>query len=355
MWLGYSFVYWIRLLARNRFAIHLTRLPMFLIVSISSAQHSVLGLLERVLYSRRIARTQVHPSPIFILGHWRSGTTLLHELLDCDPRFRCPTTYECCAPLHFLLTRWWVPRLFAWSLPRKRPMDNMAVGWNKPLEDEFALCLLGQPSLMEHVAFPNRHGPNDPEFRVENLPLAAQRRWQQVFLRFLRRLTIGNDGKPLVLKSPPHTFRVPLLLELFPEARFIHIVRDPYALYASTLNLWRAMYAHHSLQRPTWRGLEPGILATYESMYERFETDRKQIPPGRLVEIQFEKLVADPERELASIYSVLGLGDFNPAQAKVQAYLQSVHGYEQNRYMVTPEEKKLIANRWGRFFVKHGY
>ncbi len=353
MWMGISLLSWIRLLARNRFAIHITRLPMILIVSISSSQHSLLGFFERVLFARRIARSQIHPSPVFILGHWRSGTTLLHELLDCDPRLRCPTTYECCAPLHFLLTRHWIPRMFAWSLPTKRPMDNMAVGWNKPQEDEFALCLLGQPSIMEHVAFPNRHGPSDPQLRIETLSPVAQRRWKHAFLRLLKRLTIGHEGKPPVLKSPPHTFRVPLLLELFPHARFIHIVRNPYDVYASTLHLWRAIYALNSLQRPTWRGLEHGILATYEAMYERFEIDRKQIPLGRLVEIQFEKLLADPERELESIYGTLGLGDFEPARAKVQAYLQSVRGYEQNRLMVTPEEKQLIAKRWGRYFAAH--
>src|SRR5687768_18104609 len=44
-----------------------------------------------------------------------------------------------------------------------------------------------------------------------------------------------------ILKSPPHTCRVPTLLRLFPDARFVHIVRDPYAVYPSTLHLWRIL------------------------------------------------------------------------------------------------------------------
>jgi omega-hydroxy-beta-dihydromenaquinone-9 sulfotransferase len=355
LWLGYSFWPWFSLLARNRFAIHISRLPIALVVSIISLQHSALGLLERIIYGRRIARMQVHPAPIFILGHWRSGTTLLHELFDCDARFRCPTTYECADPHHFLITRRWIPRLFNRWLPHKRPMDNMAVGWGKPQEEEFALCLLGQPSPMEHVAFPNRHGPGEPALRVETLSKEVQRRWQATFMRFLRRLTIANEGKPIVLKSPPHTFRIPLLLELFPDARFIHIVRDPYEVFSSTLHLWRSLYAIHSLQRPTWRGLQEKILETFEAMSDRFEADRKSIPPGRLHEVRFEDLIADPLSQLEVAYRKLDLGDFEPARTRVGAYLRDARGYEQNRLMITPEERAVIGAHWARIFARQGY
>ena len=52
-----------------------------------------------------IAHTEIHEHPIFVIGHWSSGTTLLHELLVCDPRHTYPDTYACLAPNHFLLTR----------------------------------------------------------------------------------------------------------------------------------------------------------------------------------------------------------------------------------------------------------
>ena len=84
------------------------------------------------------------------------GTTLLHELLIRDPRHAFPTTYECLVPHHFLMTESWLPKLLWWMMPSRRPMDNMPAGWDRPQEDEFALCLLGQPSPYERIAFPNR-------------------------------------------------------------------------------------------------------------------------------------------------------------------------------------------------------
>lgn len=355
MWLGFNFTSWIRLLRRNRFSIHPSRLHIALIVSVSSIHHAALGLLERLIYGRRIARVHVHPAPVFILGHWRSGTTLLHELFACDPRLGYPNTYECGAPHHFLLTGRWVPKMFAWSLPQRRPMDNMRVGWQKPLEDEFALCLAGQPSPMEHVAFPNRLGPNDPSLNVECLSRTARRSWQAALLRLMRCLTLVQGGKRLVLKSPAHTRRIPLLLEIFPDARFVHIVRDPYAVYASTLHLWRTLYMHHSLQRPNWKGLQEHILETFETMFECFDKDKKQIPPGRLCELRYEDLLLNPMAQLEKLYQDLELGDFEPARASVAEYLASVRDYAPNQFMLTREEEKVISRRWGHIIERYGY
>lgn len=355
LWLGFNFRSWIKLLCRNRFAVQVSRLHIALMVSGSSVTHSALGILERIIYGGRIGRTRVHPQPVFILGHWRSGTTLLHELIACDPRMGYPNTYECGAPNHFLLTGGWVPRMFANSLPQRRPMDNMRVNWQKPLEDEFALCLMGQPSPMEHVAFPNRLTPNDPALNVECLPEKARQRWMAALERLMRRLTLAKGGKRLVLKSPAHTRRIPLLLKLFPEARFVHIVRNPYEVYASTLHLWRTLYLHHSLQRPNWRGMQEHILATFATMFQRFEEDKKLIPPGRLHEIRYEELVKDPLGQLEKIYHALELGDFEPARAPVNAYLAEVRDYSRNRHMLTPEEEAAISARWGDIIRRFGY
>jgi hypothetical protein len=326
-----------------------------LLASGSSASHSAWGILERLIYGRRIARTRVHPAPLFILGHWRSGTTLLHELIACDSRFAYPNTYECGVPHHFLLTGGWVPRWFAHSLPQRRPMDNMKVHWQKPLEDEFALCLMGQPSPMEHVAFPNRLDPNDASLNVEYLDLGTRQRWQRALLRFMKRLTLAHGDKRLVLKSPAHTRRIPLLLELFPEARFVHIVRNPYEVYASTLHLWRTLYAHHSLQRPNWQGLQEHILATFETFFERFEEDRTLIPAGRLVEIRYEELVENPVDQLERIYRSLALGDFEPARLPVAKYLAEISDYSRNQLILTREEEETISKRWGQILRRYGY
>lgn len=114
------------------------------------------------LYGTIPENTQLKQPPVFIIGHWRTGTTLLHELLILDPRHNFPNTYQCLEPNHFLLTEKFFKSYFNFLLPTRRPMDNMEAGWDKPQEDEFALCMMGQPSPYLDVAFPN----NPPLIRM---------------------------------------------------------------------------------------------------------------------------------------------------------------------------------------------
>src|SRR5206468_2792426 len=104
--------------------------------------------------------------------------------------------------------------------------------------------------------------------------------WEEAFVWFVKRLTY-RDPRRLVLKSPTHSCRIETLRGLFPDARFVHIVRDPYVVFSSTVNLWKSLYSTHGLQRPTFRGLEEHVFATFSYLYERIEEGRKVVPPGR--------------------------------------------------------------------------
>ncbi len=182
-----------------------------------------LGACQHVVYGRRVARTQIKEDPIFVIGHWRSGTTLLHELLALDDRFTFPSSMACFSPHHFLFVEPYAQRWLAWLLPSHRSMDNVPLAWDSPQEDEFALCNLGIGSPYGTIAFPNRPPQSEEYFDLETLSAEARERWQQRLLWFLKQVTLRHP-KRLVLKSPPHTFRIRVLLEMFPDARFVHIV-----------------------------------------------------------------------------------------------------------------------------------
>src|SRR5205807_8390888 len=158
------------------------------------------------LYGRRVARTPIHEAPLFIIGHWRTGTTLLHEMLILDERHTYPNTYECFEPNHFLLTERLITHWMPFLMPAHRPMDNMAAGWDRPQEDEFALCMMGQPSPYLTIAFPNRPPQDQEAFTLERLPPRQRRAWKDAFLLYLRQLTF-KDPRRLVLKSPTHSCR----------------------------------------------------------------------------------------------------------------------------------------------------
>jgi hypothetical protein len=354
IWQGSDFLAWLRLLARNRFAIHPSYLYIAVIVTCVSFFHTLLRLLQEAIYGRRVERTVITQPPLFIIGHWRTGTTFLHELLVQDERHSYPTTYECLEPNHFLLTERLVTRWLGFLMPKRRPVDNMAAGFDRPQEDEFALCMLGAGSPYTTIAFPNHRPQGQKYLDLEGLPARAVRRWKRAFLRFLQQITF-KDPRRLVLKSPPHTCRIKMLQRLFPGALFVHIVRDPYVVFPSTVNMWKTLYRTHGMQRPTFAGLEEHVFATGLRLYDRLEDTRGLVDPARFYEVRYEDLVKDPIGQMRALYDHLRLGAFDQAQLRLERYLASVAGYETNRYQLPPEKRAEITRRWGSIIQRYGY
>jgi hypothetical protein len=315
----------------------------------------VLRFIQNALYGTAVRKTPIRQAPLFIIGHWRTGTTLLHELLILDDRHAFPTTYECLAPNHFLLTEKVLTPVLGWMMPSRRPMDNMAAGFDRPQEDEFALCMLGQPSPYRTIAFPN-HPPQDQDaLDLQGLSPRRLLRWKRAFLRLLQQLTYKNGGRRLVLKSPTHTARIRVLLELFPDARFVHIVRDPYVVFPSTVNLWKTLYETHGLQKPTFWGLEEYVFDTFTRMYDRLEEDRQLVEPRRFYELRYEDLVRSPLEEVRKLYDQLELGEFERVRPRLEQFLASQSGYKTNRYRLEPGLRDEITRRWGNVIRRYGY
>ncbi len=354
IWAGSGFPAWIRLLARNGFRIHWSVLHVVTYVTIVSMGHTLLRGLQNLVYGRRIANTPIDQPPIFILGHWRTGTTLLHEFLALDERHVGPSTYECMEPNHFLLTEGLVSRWMPFFSLSVRPMDNMAAGFDRPQEDEFALCNLGLPSPYLTVAFPNNPPQYEEYLDLEGIPPRALARWKRVFRRFLQELTYKHH-KRLVLKSPTHSCRVKTLLELFPDARFVHIVRDPYVVFPSTVNLWKSLYITFGLQRPTFQGLEEHVYKTFDRVYDKIEEGKGLIDFDRFYELRYEDLVRDPVGQMATLYDHLGLVGFEQVLPKLQAHVANNAGYKTNRYQLGDEQRAEITRRWGSVIRQYGY
>lgn len=309
-----------------------------------------------LVHGRRLRAARPDQPPLFVLGHWRSGTTLLHELLIGDRRHVYPTTYECFAPHHFLVTEAWITPLIGWLLPNKRPMDNVAAGWDRPQEDEFALCSLGLPTPYRSWAFPD-HGPVDADWlTLERLSDAERRRWGEALARFVGALSLKRPGR-VVLKSPPHTARVRTLLEHFPEARFVHLCRDPMKLFPSTVRLWKSLCDVQRLQgyRPHYDWIEEEVFSNLQRMHEAYERDRSLIPSGNLVELRYEDLVADPKGSLRALYERLDLGDFGPAEPGIDAYLAGEKDYRTNRFELPDDVRARVAERWRGYADRWGY
>jgi hypothetical protein len=353
-WHGMTLGVWLRFAANNRFRISPTRWPMAVGITIVSIFNTALWLLQQLLLGRRIARSSIEHPPVFIIGHWRSGTTYLHELLVLDDRFAFPTTYECFAPSHFLISDWLVAKYMKFLLPAKRPMDNMAAGWDLPQEDEFALCNLGVGSPYKTMGFPSRP-PQDAEYLdLKQLSPSDLERWKAGMRLFLKRVAYRKP-RPIVLKSPPHTARVRTLLELFPDAKFVHIVRDPVNVYLSTVRLWRSLYEVQGLQVDNGDDVSEYVLSTFERMYASFEEDRPLLRPDQYFEVRYEDLVAGPQAQIRSIYKQLNLGDVEHVQPRLAAFLEAKKDYQTNRFEAPDDVRSMVMERWSGFARRYGY
>jgi omega-hydroxy-beta-dihydromenaquinone-9 sulfotransferase len=107
---------WCGLLRRRRFAIDPPHWPRALVQTALGASNSVVARIERARFGRRIDTTQVQP-PLFILGHYRSGTTHLHSLLALDQQFAAPSFFQVLNPHTFLTTERWAAPVADWLDP----------------------------------------------------------------------------------------------------------------------------------------------------------------------------------------------------------------------------------------------
>lgn len=294
-------------------------------------------------------------APVIILGHMRSGTTLLQELLALDRRLKVPNVRECLMPGHCLVSSRVVKGVFARFMSEARPQDNMEGGLQSPGEEEFALLSMGLPSPYRQVAFPNNLPIDANYLDFNGVSEADRRRWQEGLRWFVKVMSVRRPGRRVVLKSPLHLGRVRILLEAFPGASFIHIVRDPRRVFPSTLNMHRIFYRTQGFQTPTYAGLEEMILSRFERMYGQFERDRPRIPPGRLHELRYEDLVADPERELRALYRGLRLGDFEPVMQTLRDYLEDKKSYRTGTFELDAAMEAEINTRWGPWLRPYGY
>jgi hypothetical protein len=341
---------WLSLLARNGFRVAPRRWPLVLAITLWAPVNSLLLLLQRLVLALRPL-----PEPrdvLLVVGHPRSGTTLLHEYLALDPRHFAPDGYDCFCSCHSLLTRAWVAPLLDRLMPKTRQIDAMEFGLQRPQEDEFALHLLGASPLYDLMAFPGS------SFAAAQRRFDAQKdRAERRLLRWLRYFLVvaaaGRSGR-IVLKSPPHALRLSLLRRALPRMKVVHIVRDPRVTLPSFVQSFRVLQASLALGSAT-RKSGADWLAEFLWFFERAEQERHGLAPQQLIEVRYEDLVARPVETLAEIYRQLELGDFAPVRPLLERRLDNLRGYRATGHRLPAEAERWIAKSCAGLMRHYGY
>ena len=340
---GSTFTNLLRLLAQNKFRVGIIGWPRLLYSIVLSLVLAPLSFYEKVTCDKNIKNTKIEKPPIFIIGHWRSGTTYLHNLMSKNLDFAYPTTFQTITPGLFLKFEKLIKPIVASSLPPTRPQDSIVLGADLPQEEEYGIGNISPFSFYHGWCFPRNR---DFYYKFVHLDSIGKNRindWKKTYLYYLKKVTLFYNGKQLVLKNPSNTSRVKLLLELFPDAKFIHIYRDPYYTYLSMKRNIEKEMTLYCLQKPAdQEDFEMAMIEMYNKMFEKYFEEKKLIPDGNLVEVRYEDLIKKPYEVVKNIFQELNLSGFEKYEKELNSYIETQLNINTYKYKIDEKQKNKI-------------
>lgn len=309
---------------------------------------STLVPLQDKRYKKLLADKPLENDPVFILGHWRSGTTFVHNIFAQDKHFGYTTTYQTVFPHLMMFGQPMFKKTMGWLMPDKRPTDNMELAPDLPQEEEFALSNMMPYSYYDFWFFPKRMQEYcDRYLTFEKITPEELQVFKDTFLKLVKISLWNTGGTQYLSKNPPHTGHVKALVELFPNAKFVYLMRNPYTVFESTRSFYTNTIQPLKLQDFTPEEMERNILECYTKLYRAYEEQKKFIPEGNLFEVKFEAFEADAMETTRRIYEQLHIPGFAEAEASIQAYVDKKKGYKKNKYEYKPRTVQLVNEHWG--------
>ncbi|MCC8171703.1 MAG: sulfotransferase [Parabacteroides sp.] len=312
--------------------------------------------IEEKRYRKWLADKPVENDPVFILGHWRSGTTFVHNVFSCDKHFGYNTTYQTVFPNLMLFGQPFFKKNMSWLMPDKRPTDNMELKVDLPQEEEFALANM-MPYTYYNFWFLPKYMMEycDKYLLFDTITEEERQVFKETFLKLIKISLWNTGGTQFLSKNPPHTGRIKTLLEMFPNAKFIYLVRNPYTVFESTRSFFTNTIRPLQLQEISDAQLEENIVQVYSKLFHKFEAEKHLIPEGNLMEIKFEDFEANAFELTEHVYKTLDIPGFDNARPDIEKYLEKKKGYKKNRYKYDPRTVRIVEKNWDFALKQWGY
>ncbi len=351
--MGCNFPTLVKLLSRNGF-VSFSTIPHISLAIMTSLLRLPFSVLEKLMVNSR--QVSEIPPPIFIVGHWRSGTTFLYNLLTVDNMFNYVSPLAVGLPWDFLLLGRIFQPFLKNLLPKDRFIDKLEVNLNSPQEDEIALANMSCLSFYHGLYFPERFLENfKAGIFFEGISDSEVESWKEILSYFYTKLYLQEPDKILLIKNPVYTARISILRSIWPDAKFIHIYRNPYVVFQSMRNFYVKLFGELGLQGYEKIAIDDVILDAYPRMMNSLFKDSADLPSNQFVELRFEDFEINPLSGLERIYQSLGLSGFEKSLPRFRAYLESMKGYQKNRYPEDFEANKKVEKYWGDFLDRWNY
>ena len=291
------------------------RVPVALLLTVSGLVVEPFAWLQSLWHGRRIPACACPDNPVVVIGHWRSGTTYLHQLMGSDPCAATASNSLTVAPQVALLLKPLLQPLLHRTMTPIRPIDAVPWGADDPQEDEVGLSRLTMDSHMAGIAF-----PRDYLHHLKRTVLRTTTAYERALVMFCRLtwLHAGFGKHHLLIKNPAHSARVPLLLRLFPRCRFILLKRRPIDAVRSLVLVKQRLASLVGLQDPPDQITQvEETVAAHRLLMEAFEASRQLIPAGQLTEVAFDDLRDAPVATVERIYTDLAIDSWAQAKAPI--------------------------------------
>jgi len=295
-------------------------------------------------------------SPVVIVGYWRSGTTHLHNLLGQNDKMGIITPIASGLPGELLTLGSWFEGLMKLGLPEDRGVDEVAVTLQSPQEDEIPVANLQTLSVYHALYFPGsfKQSFNRGVF-FDGVSGKKVEQWKRSVLCFLRKVARHQNTNQLLLKNPVYTGRVDHILDMWPDARIIHIYRNPYEVYVSTKHYFKKMLKKLALKPYSTSVIEEIVQESYPRMLDKLYSDTENIASDQFAEVRYEDLVDRPIEELEKLYEQLQIDEWERTKSRTESYLSQISDYKTNTYSYTHSDLKAVREKWGYFVEKWGY
>jgi hypothetical protein len=235
-------------------------------------------------------------------------------------------------------------------------MDAVPLGIDEPMSEDFALAGMTHMSHYLNYFFP-RIG--EETFRTtvlfEGVSDQDRSHWMRSYDALLRKVSYAAGGKRLLLKNPPNLGRISTVLRMYPNARFIHVVRNPWLVHASTMKLMDRFTQQLALQDADAEQLELFVSRRYSMIMEQWEKERSLIPKGQLIEVRHEDVTRNPVQMVQGIYESLGLEGWDRMKSTLERYAASLEGYRTNSYQFDSGFLHRAAPYLNEWAERYGY
>jgi hypothetical protein len=233
-------------------------------------------------------------------------------------------------------------------------MDQVKIGMDEPQEDEYAIYRITSYSPLEHLVFP-RSAHYFLDQNTEFLPPREKLgQWKSDLQDFYRKLHFFSH-KRIISKNPFNSFRIDLLQEMFPKAKFINIIRNPLNVVPSTINMWDIIGKQNTLTNLHVKPTVDEVITFYDRLLKTVEQAQNQFIPGTFAEIRYEDLERDPVTELSKLYHTLNLSFTPEHKEKLNEFVMSASDYKKNTFQLDEENTHLIRERLARFMEQKNY